>query len=102
MDTQLNFFNTTNLKNPELKSAISDAMSQDDRILEYFKLHPNNGFTPAEIASLTSLHPNTPITSVRRSITVLTKKGCLEKTDIQKPGMYGKPNYCWRLINPII
>ena len=38
---------------------------------------------------------NTPLTSIRRAITNLEKKGKLEKTDIQKEGMYGKKTFCW-------
>ena len=38
---------------------------------------------------------NVPITSIRRAITNLESEGLLHKTDIQKPGVYGKLNYCW-------
>jgi len=41
--------------------------------------------------------PNSPITSVRRVITNLTGEGVLRKTDHQKEGPYGDPNYTWTL-----
>ena len=45
-----------------------------------------------------ALPVGTLITSVRRSITDLTKEGYLEKTSEQRKGLYGKKEYIWRII----
>jgi len=39
----------------------------------------------------------TPITSIRRSITVLTTLGLLIKTEHKKTGPNGRPEYLWRV-----
>lgn len=40
---------------------------------------------------------NTPLTSIRRAITNLCKRGKLYMTDVQSPGIYGKPEYVWKI-----
>ena len=37
------------------------------------------------------------LTSVRRSITNLTKVGRLKKTGVKKTSIYGRPEYVWEL-----
>ena len=39
----------------------------------------------------------TLITSVHRCITDLTKEGHLEKTTRKRKGIYGRPEYIWKL-----
>ena len=52
--------------------------------------------TPAEIwEGYGFKYKNVPLTSIRRAITNLETEGLLEKTNIQKPGVYGKKNHCW-------
>jgi hypothetical protein len=38
-----------------------------------------------------------PITSIRRALTNLTEQGLLVKTDLQRMGAKGKPEYIWKV-----
>ena len=97
MKKQKNYFDTTKLPKEQLKQAVSKATVQDKRVLSIFK-RKKRPMTPAEVWDVyCKLYPVCPITSIRRSMTVLTEKGKLEKTDKLKNGMYGKPNHVWRL-----
>jgi len=101
------FYNTTQLKNGDLDRAKKKASSQQERILAFFMSNPGRLFTPDEV--WTHVFPvrdfgddsrNTPITSIRRAITNLTKAGYLEKTHQMKSGYYDKLVYCWKLARP--
>lgn len=83
------------------------AITQQDKILKYFQENPGKQLTPYQVQrALSHEFPNTPITSIRRAMTNLTwiknsagklEPGPLEKTDLQKRGVYNKKNYTWRL-----
>lgn len=94
--TQMNFFNTSSLHGKELRQAISAASKQDDKILIYFENNPGKEFSPSQIWQVI-FDEATPLTSCRRSITTLTKKGLLIKTDSQSTGPYGRPENKWKL-----
>jgi len=92
------FFNTNKTPAEELPQENKKAKKQTERILDYYKQNKDNIYTPSEI--LNNVFNNTiPITSVRRAMTTLTYDKKLLKTDITRKGMYGKPNYCWKLNN---
>lgn len=95
------FYNTTNETGAQLKKNIRQAVKQDDLILNFFKKHPDKEFTPLEVWQAV-FDEATPITSVRRSITNLTKSDPqhLEETDIKREGAHGRSNYCWKLYTP--
>jgi transcription initiation factor IIE alpha subunit len=38
-----------------------------------------------------------PLTSIRRAITRLSYQGRIVKTDRQREGLYGKPEYIWEI-----
>lgn len=101
MDTQLDiFYNTTNLAGPKLKAREIKAGTQNAVILQWFRQHPGQLFTPFDIIKHCFDGRGyfiAPITSIRRALTDLTKLGYLEKTDERRPGEYGDLNYCWRL-----
>jgi len=44
------------------------------------------------------LPADTPLTSIRRAITNLTKQGRLRKTNVKVTGIYGRQEYCWEKI----
>lgn len=90
------FHNTIDLFDGPLIDAMTKAVTQEDVILSFFKAYPDCDFTPPEVLKA-CFNDNTPITSVRRSMTNLTNIRHLEKTDIQRIGLYGTPNYTWRL-----
>jgi predicted transcriptional regulator len=86
------FHNTTNEIGNQLQIFTQKAENQESEILEYFY---NKKKASASEAWQSFKHY--PITSVRRSITNLTKQGFLEKTQDKKIGIYGKPEYIWKI-----
>lgn len=90
------FYNTINAEGVLLELARAATEKQDVRIEAIFK--HKGASTPAEIHSLyVKLFGDCPLTSIRRSITNLTERGVLEKTEIMRQGSYGKPNYVWKM-----
>lgn len=96
------FYNTTDLSKEEIEKAILKANKQNAKILVFFKEHPDDDFTPYEVHQRI-FDANTPIGSIRRSITNLTTWGLLIKTKNEnggykkRAGGYGSPNCCWQL-----
>lgn len=100
------YFNTTNETGKELHTAIKKASSQDKIIMELFTDRPTSMFIGDEVLKYSKLNKSTLLTSVRRSLTILSKpieKGkkkrpaLLRKTDTKKMGVYGVMCYCYRL-----
>ena len=89
----MTWYNTT--KEPEKAQLDERTEKQEDLILQFFRAHAENQYTPFDIMS--TVLPNAPITSVRRAMTDLTKKGYLIKTTIKKTERYGVGNYTWKL-----
>jgi Fe2+ or Zn2+ uptake regulation protein len=91
------FFNTINATGQDLFSANERAVRQEDLVLRIFS-EVQREMTPFEVDERLRRNGfNYPITSVRRSITNLTKSGKLEKTSIKRIGEYGQVNYTWRI-----
>jgi hypothetical protein len=92
------YFNTTAVKDQELKLFKGKANDQTGKILEYFK-KVNKEMTPSEVWTNLFDVDNTPITSIRRSMSNLSKgiTSPLIKTTKQKTGLYGRPEYIWKL-----
>lgn len=87
------FFNTIQETGSTLSQSHAKAVSQQERILDFFKRHPGRHFTPAEVAKETGIL----LTSVRRAMTDLADAGQIVKTEMLTPGIYGKNNFNWRL-----
>lgn len=94
MNPQLTiFFNSIHLAGSELREATGQADIQNSRVLKIF----DRPMTPFEIhEEYEKLYPSCPLTSLRRSITTLTKRGLLEKMSLMKKEKYGKVNHYWR------
>ena len=91
------FYNTVNLNGTDLKKAVQKSNRQSDRVLKIFKMNAIP-MTPAQVSGYyDDLYSPSPLTSIRRAITNLTKDGRLIKTDVKVPGIYGTPNYKWKL-----
>lgn len=91
-----NYFNTTHQEGDKLKLYGLKAHKQNAKILLFF-LRNKKEFTPSQVW-INCFNPDeTPLTSIRRSMNVLTNKGALEKTDKKVEGIYGRPEYKWRL-----
>lgn len=94
------FHNTIGAAGRDLQEAEFRAGSQEIAILSFFKSRPARMFTPSEIHKRLFDPITTPLTSVRRAITNLTRAGYLLKTDIKTTGPYGMPEHCWYLPAP--
>lgn len=92
------YFNTTELKGSKLKSAKKKSKGQNDLILNYFRSHSKILMTPSYIHKVL-FDNNTPITSVRRSMTSLANQGLLKKTTEMKEGTYGREEHTWKYNN---
>jgi hypothetical protein len=93
-----NYFNTTRESGNPLRDSASRASIQDYRIMGIFKT--NESLTPFDVHECyNKLYSEAPITSIRRSMTVLTNMGMLIKTNEMRVGKYGKKNYLWKKNN---
>lgn len=90
------FFATTRLSPDELAGALARAELQDEAVLAIFRA--DGSLTPSAAWAQYQAHgKRAPLTSIRRSITVLTSAGALVKTAAQLPGLYGSPEHVWAL-----
>lgn len=96
-DAQLSlFFNTTRLRDKELRERMISTGRQNGIVLRFFLDNPRHDFTPFEVQEYANLQ-QTPITSIRRALTTLTSMGYLVKTNIMREGEFGAVNHTWRL-----
>jgi len=91
----MSYYNTTNLTGTELDDSHEKAQRQEYVVLGIFQRHKE--LTASDAWSYYTARKRAPLTSIRRSITNLTTDGHLKKTDRQKIGMYGKPEYIYEL-----
>ncbi len=89
------FYNTVQIDGEELKEKVGKCVNQDKNIAIFFEKHPSLELTPFQVQEHLQWY-GVPITSIRRSMNTLTKKGCLIKTDKKAKGIYGIDNYKWR------
>lgn len=89
------FFNTTN-ETERLKEFTEKAESQHEKVLKFFQANPGKNYTPFDIHKAV-FDDKVPITSVRRSLTVLTDKHLLIRLDTKQIEVYGRSNYVWTL-----
>lgn len=89
------FYNTTNQSGEALAKEYKNCNKQELSVLSLFMANPTEFYTPFEVQR--QVMRNSPVTSTRRAMTNLTQKGYLIKTNKQKQGEFGKPNYCWTL-----
>ena len=91
-------YNTTNEKGETLEGYQKQTASQNNRIACFFEANPGEIYTPWEVQSLVFYATTTPITSIRRSMSDLTKAGILTKTEHRKEaGHYDRRSYAWTI-----
>ena len=95
MNQTTSFFNTIQATHPELGQRENKAKGQQTKILAEFKTFPWPT-SPSQIWTRV-FQKRCLLTSVRRSMTNLTNKGDLVKTDKQIKGKYGHPEFLWDL-----
>lgn len=93
------YHNTSGIQGRLLLDFQERARSQEDRIYRIFQESPRKLMTPFEVKTILDFleGTDTPITSVRRAMTDLTKEGRLVRTRERKTEVYARPNYYWRL-----
>lgn len=89
------FYNTANETAIQAELFTEKNESQDEIVIGIFQ----NVKRPMGASDVFKRYPiaNTPITSLRRAITNLSKEGFLMDTGYQKMGMYGKKEKLWQL-----
>lgn len=88
------FFNTTHQAGDQLTLSIEKASSQREIIKSLFQKQ-QRPLSASQVLNILNL--NCPITSVRRAITTLKNAGILEKTENKINGMYGAPEYQYKI-----
>lgn len=91
------YYNTTHETGSALATSKRKANSQNARIVELFTKWPNEHLSPSQVHSRLFSGTNTPLTSVRRSMTNLAAQGIIEKTSVMVKGLYGKLVHTYRL-----
>lgn len=96
-----NYFNSTHLPDDDLRIAINAAAHQDELVMALFRMHAlhwSGYLAPSQVHRLGELKGvNWLLTSVRRSMSVLSRAGSLIKTDQPRIGPHGRPETLWRL-----
>lgn len=91
------YFNSTHLSGPVLTEAKLRSGIQDERVLAIFR-RLQRPLTPLAVhREYEKEFGKTRDTSIRRSMTVLTSRGLLQKTDVKVMECYGSVNYQWKL-----
>jgi hypothetical protein len=85
----MNYYNTTNESGDQLQAFKKKTETQANKILEFFKDQPAVEYGASSI-HLALFGHDTPITSVRRSITNLVDNGKLEYSGRMRKGNYGR------------
>jgi Fe2+ or Zn2+ uptake regulation protein len=93
----MSYYNTTNLRGNELKSAQDRARTQEQQVLDIFTLAQRPLSASQVLQRLHLLGKRPPVTSVRRAISNLTRRGELTRTDNRIVGPYRAKEYQWTL-----
>lgn len=96
METQP-FYNTTGLPLDELMDRIEKAKKQDERVILILTATPYPLTAFQILIKYQSWFNNAPITSIRRSLTNLSKSGKVIKCSEMGQGCYGMLTHKWRL-----
>lgn len=91
------FYNTVQLAEPALLAEQVKNKAQEELVQEIYQ-HINAPMTPFDVQRILEVKGSKiPITSVRRAITNLAKKGVLEKSGCFRNGDYHVRNNMWKL-----
>lgn len=96
----MEYFNTTNVSERQLKLFTDKAKNQNNLILKIFKAFPDREISASDILVNGTLDAS-PITSIRRALNTLKSK--LEIVEVgQKEGLYGRPETTYSLNKNIV
>jgi len=106
LQRELTFHNSVPLEEEQLPLARETAAKQKEIVLDFFRKRFSMNFTPNQVhKTLECVDGHRMLlTSVRRSISDLTKEGRLIKCQWseRREGAYGKPNRTWRYRNNFV
>jgi hypothetical protein len=68
-------------------------MTQEQAIVEFLK--ENGGYYTPEVIQYIIYRNTVPLTSIRRALSTLTRKGVTVKTKTRKPGNHGRLVHTW-------
>lgn len=91
------YYNTTGETGEALRRFREKASGQDVRVMDLFIQKHDALMTPCDVWA--ELGRQDVLTSIRRSITNLTREGYLIKTSAKTKGIFGRPCFLWKL-NP--
>ncbi len=98
MSEQPVFYNTINIGDQNLLNAIENAKKQEDRIMVIMQAK-RRPMSPSQVLEVYKswFAGNTPLTSIRRAMSNLTKADKLEMLEDRIQGIYGQPEHKWQL-----
>ncbi len=95
------FHNTLDLSGRDLAKAEAAATKQEEKVLLFFIARKWGAFPPSRVHKMMikdgTIAATTPLTSIRRAITNLTKDDKLVQTERCVDGPMGKPEHTWRV-----
>ena len=91
------YYETTPLTRDQRDHAFRSALNQDELVMAVFR-HSGQLLTPSQVSRVCEgLGKRWPLTSIRRSISTLTRADALVKTEVTRMGTFGMPEHCWRI-----
>lgn len=94
------YHKTTDISVAETIEKEKKAQSQEDKILGIYRQRIM--LSPSQAHKIyCAAYTNTPLTSIRRAISNLTRDGLLIKTEIQIKGLFGDKEKVWKYLAPV-
>jgi predicted transcriptional regulator len=90
-------YSTGHFKPAEKRALDLSAADQESRVLRHFGA--SGAFTASEVWQAVRKHDLEPLTSIRRAMTNLCKRGLLVKTDATRVGIYGKQEHIYKTLS---
>lgn len=91
------YFNTTNEQGNDLKKYIGKASKQDNILARHFESNPDGKYSPSDLWVNLFETTHVPLTSCRRSLNTLMKRGLIVKLSEKQDGIYGRPESLYEL-----
>jgi len=97
------YYNTTKESGIPLKEYVDSAESQNDFFTGVFMRHTGIIMSASQAMKISqSYGKKWPLTSIRRTLNTLEKRGIITKTDTKRKGIYGRPEYQYKAIERTI
>lgn len=90
----MSYYNTTNETGNNLKEFKAKAKNQEDRIIAVMRANPEMHYGASD---LSRIFPNMLLTSIRRSLSNLSKSNLIYKTDKKQQGLFSRNEYTFML-----